>query len=901
MHMLLDDGGTILTANARAARALHRRHAEQQLESHVTAWRTPQILDLDSWLAEQWQALLLTGSEERVLLNAAQEQALWERTITPTLAGRSLISPARMTALSQQSYALLCAHDAVGRLEDPAWAHDANAERELFRTWARAVRRECQRRGWVPHSELIHVIAASLRDRKIPAPQQIGWLGFDRHTPAQNALMSALEDAGCVCRVLAFEVGVAAPRLYRAVNDTEEAAACAEWVRAHLASRPEQRIGILAPELGTVRTQLERALFRALAPESFPIMAGMTSLPFEFATGTPIAETPLGRAAVLLLRWLMSPLPQQDITWLLLSSTLGTLQGRVAREAAARWDASVRRASCAPPEMALDAWLQQSGIRNSAVGPLREQLHRMQSAFRRYRGRATASVWVERIEELLSLAGWGIVANPSSLIFQVRESWGALLESVASLEYDGRSYAYPELLEVLEQLAAETIFAPESHDAPVQVMGALAAAGQLFDRVWFLSASNGRWPTSGRPHPLLPLALQRELQMPHASPSIDTELTHRVTARILANADEVVFSFAEQDAEAVMQQPSPLLVDLAAYEADPAALPQPASVRLEEVVDESWVAHPHPQTAQGGHGPLKRQANCPFQAFAQDRLHLRELPIAGRGLSPATRGTLLHEVMQRVWSEDAGTYAHLEDRASLRAAAMDGTLRPLVAQHVAAAIAALNVDRSVAWQRAYLAAEQARLIELSMDWLEFEATRQEFRVAAVEKKIDVQVGELALSVRADRIDEVSGGSILIDYKTGEVGTNGWEGDRPEEPQLPLYATFGEVQHLAGALFAQVRQGKMEFKGRVKDPQVNLLQSLNRRSQLLRFPYSDELVTGWRESLTVLAANFVRGEAKVDPRHYPKSCQYCALPGLCRVAESPLVRIEEEDEDEEEPA
>jgi ATP-dependent helicase/nuclease subunit B len=34
----------------------------------------------------------------------------------------------------------------------------------------------------------------------------------------------------------------------------------------------------------------------------------------------------------------------------------------------------------------------------------------------------------------------------------------------------------------------------------------------------------------------------------------------------------------------------------------------------------------------------------------------------------------------------------------------------------------------------------------------------------------------------------------------------------------------------------------------------------------------------------LSGSFVRGEAHVDPHTYPKSCQYCPLPGVCRVAE-----------------
>ena len=38
------------------------------------------------------------------------------------------------------------------------------------------------------------------------------------------------------------------------------------------------------------------------------------------------------------------------------------------------------------------------------------------------------------------------------------------------------------------------MFAPESRDAPVQVMGPLEAAGGTFDAVWFLRAGELSWP-----------------------------------------------------------------------------------------------------------------------------------------------------------------------------------------------------------------------------------------------------------------------------------------------------------------------------------------------------------------------------------------------------------------------
>ena len=144
MRELLDRGGVILTANARAARALHLRYAEKKQAEDAIAWPTPQILDLHSWLTEQWQSLLLTGTEDRLLLNDLQERALWERLITPVIEKFSLIEPARMAALAQDAYSLLATYRSLGRLNHAMWMAEPSAEPEVFRQWARAFSRSAR-------------------------------------------------------------------------------------------------------------------------------------------------------------------------------------------------------------------------------------------------------------------------------------------------------------------------------------------------------------------------------------------------------------------------------------------------------------------------------------------------------------------------------------------------------------------------------------------------------------------------------------------------------------------------------------------------------------------------------------------------------------------------------------
>jgi hypothetical protein len=54
--------------------------------------------------------------------------------------------------------------------------------------------------------------------------------------------------------------------------------------------------------------------------------------------------------------------------------------------------------------------------------------------------------------------------------------------------------------------------------------------------------------------------------------------------------------------------------------------------------------------------------------------------------------------------------------------------------------------------------------------------------------------------------------------------------------------------------------------------------------LVNQQYNESMRDGWQSALLHLAEEFLRGEASVDPKHGATTCQYCPLPGLCRIAE-----------------
>jgi hypothetical protein len=54
------------------------------------------------------------------------------------------------------------------------------------------------------------------------------------------------------------------------------------------------------------------------------------------------------------------------------------------------------------------------------------------------------------------------------------------------------------------------------------------------------------------------------------------------------------------------------------------------------------------------------------------------------------------------------------------------------------------------------------------------------------------------------------------------------------------------------------------------------------------------LVAWRETLHALGEQFRSGLARVDPKRYPHTCQYCDLATLCRVSELRAQEADDED-------
>ena len=532
----------------------------------------------------------------------------------------------------------------------------------------------------------------------------------------------------------------------------------------------------------------------------------------------------------------------------------------------------------------LDARLRKSGHTQFSLADLRDEVRpvcpALSSALRNWLraseaapARQAAAPWAARFSAMLEAVGWPGEQPVNSMEYQTVEAWKTALSTFAGTDAVAGEMTAAEALSLLTRIIAGTDFQPESPDTPVQVLRTLEASGLEFDHLWAAGLDDESWPKAASPDPFLPIGLQREAGVPRCSPERELEFATLVTQRLLASAPDIVLSYPVREGDRDLS-PSPLI--LSVPKVAPADLPRSASATctdcipraraVEQLVDEQGPPLGEEAWQRGGTRVFQYQAACPFRAFVELRLGAEDLEAPSPGLDSRQRGTLVHAALEIFWDK-VRTHGALCSRPDIADVARTA---------VASAVRRFEEERGAPLPGRFASLERRRLERIVNDWLELEKRREPFEVIKPEGECEAEIGGIHFRVKIDRIDRIAGErDVIIDYKTGTPSVRNWETERPDEPQLPLYSVVYAERPLAGVLFGQLKTGEVKFKGIVDGAVV--------------IPGADsddlsERIGEWQKVMEHLAADFRAGHAEADPKEPAKSCRYCSLACLCRIAE-----------------
>ncbi len=874
----IKNGAVVITVNQRLARHLLSKVEQAYIAEGAVTWLSPSIIPFDTWLMQHWQERFAVVGDSvssllnKTLLKPEQVQVLWQQVIRDGNGSELLNVPATAKAAnSARQFALAWGINSKSGINDPI-------DQATFNDWHVQYKALLAKNNWIDTPSVFEAVYGLIAQGSMQTPKHIILAGVDVFTTSQGKLWALLRKQGCEIDTLNLDKSTKNVQVITSADVKGESWLIAQWTREQLTNNPNANIGVVVPDLQSQRQDLETAFMRTFYPSITYNVNLPLNKPYNVSLGLSLSHYAPVQQALRLLRFFSQGLVLNELGEMFRSPFISAGQ--------AEWG---ERAS-------LDVRLRERGILKLSIKQLRTWLapneqqdalcpiwavsiNGVMALLDTRPNRTNASDWADLFRRLLAMIGLQGDRELSSEEYQVFQAWDDVLCTFSGLNNVQGVMTFDVAITALKLLANERIFQPETPTTPIQIMGLMESAGHTFDALWVCGLHDQCWPPAPSPNPFLPIDEQRKQGLIQSSAELQYQQAKRQTEHWASSASVVVFSYPKSDGNTPLLI-SPLLEDFNLVEqtdvvqalADEGLQERIGGDCLEAMNDNVGPTHVADGITRGGVSILKDQAACPFKAFAHKRLLASAIEQPEPGIDARLRGSLVHRSLEGVW-------AKIKSHQQLLRLSIDE-------QHVLVESIVKDVVEKESWltpilKKSFGALEIKRIVELLTDWLSIDRAREPFDVAATELKQTLTIGALHINTSIDRVDTLAdGSSVIIDYKTGSVATGSWFGERPEEPQLPLYGVFGGdgVQSIA---FAQLKKGEAKYVG-MSDcaEQFSALKGLD-KTKGAEADW-DAQMARWQAVAIALTNQFVAGDARVMPTK--KACDYCDLSSLCRINE-----------------
>lgn len=851
-------GQTVLTPNAELATALIDAIERFHRQAGHELWPTARVRDFDGWLRDQYFRRQFRDAGSARCLNELEERELWRSVVTQSAVGADLLDiegaarSARRARRAIYEYGIPLA----------AIAGHGTDESHTLLEWNTQFDARCRMLGYLSTDQLLGILNG--------VPEVIAWIDSPNWRPVARRWLQ--KNARLMLAPRSLGAATSCHSLH-AESPDEELAAVAAWARANLLAQENFRAWVCVPDLSLRRTDLIDAFDAALAPQRFSLSNEEGAAPYAVAGGTPLAQYAPVRVALETLAASSGAISFERFSALLRAPELQASADEAS--AAALLDLQLR--GRAPSEATMDAWLGLSEriarLQLSRSVQAIARLNAVMQALDNARDSQPFSRWICVWINALEAGPWSLRHRWSSTEYQSAQRLRELLATLASADQLFGTHSRQSAQRILAVAARNTAFQPQTGIPSIWISGQVGDPWLNYDGLWVTACNAQRWPAPVDPIPLLPVTLQREFGVIAAGAASQLAFAIDLQNRWQVRATISVFSYADPlDGSGATS--SALLPPELALPWSHRARPRPhwhlAQARapvLERFTDE-WA----PPFANGEHthgvATLRAQSRCPFRGFAETRLKAQPLDKPTPGFNDRERGELLHGALEHVWST-------LLSWSALNALSAQAQTQ-LIQVSVALAISkqCLKRDPGAPWRQR----EQLRMQGVLSKWLEVERLRQPFYVETLEQgSLAAIYGGLAFKVRLDRVDRlIDGERVLIDYKSGMANAD-WRGERPDNPQLPVYALL-RPEALVAVAYGRVNAGDCGFIAETE--RGGVFKPNGRITRLEGLPNLAALITVWAQRIEKLGQELAAGYAAVAPTL--QACKSCHLQGLCRI-------------------
>lgn len=888
-QFLEKDDVSILTPTERVARDLRGRRAALKRSSGYRQWDDPGFIGtLRRYCSDQWDTLF----DGRQLLHSEQLLTLCKQSIDASGSADGVISSMSMARKMRQAERLIREYS----IEVSREGYIFGLELSAFYSWHKLLSERLERSDYITEYDLPSVLTDALINGSWTPDTALVLYGFLELTPSETDLLAALRAQGAEVHVLDAKPARSSSFFHVAHSPEEELADAAHWLSHQIKSVPKgqkaPRCALIVPNLDRHRMLIRQILDRELAPNS--LRAGVT--PFEvenvpwyaFAGGEYLAELPWIRSVMDLLSLRADANNIEDLSRLLLGFSSPMDHGL--HFEGAKLDLKLReRHSWKVSGKAFVEHL--SRARHIAFRRLSVTVERFLKGAETF---MLPSQWADRFESLIREAGYLDSDRLLRVELHQWQSFQDALDVLRSLDAQMGELPYAPVYRWLDEICHTRRYShDQSTHAPVQVLAPEEAYGLCFDRAWVLAVESRNFPEPVEPNPFLPVNAQSDAGVPSASSVLNTERSQKLIDHVARCARGVVLSMHSQSQGAPCISSG--LIDWDSIPALDMDSFQRGSAGNRVKLVSTRKPDKFPQVSPGEKERLTSGVSI-FADFAQDelcaslvhRLHIKPFPTVDAGLTGSVQGNLVHDALHLFWSEVRTS----ETLHSLSSDQLQQKVRTSVTQAMADSweVSELRYGANL------LTLERFRISDLVISWLEFEKERVEpFEVIVSEGTSVSEIEGLRFKVRIDRIDRVfcedgAERHVIIDYKTGRiVDMRALNSDRLKAPQLPIYATFTDLEKFGiesadGVSLAKVYSGDITMHVR-----SNWSESFTESAGVAdkRSVYEQQWLgqlEAWRNRLIDNATAFLSGQARLSYRPHEYLGSHAHLQPLMRLGE-----------------
>lgn len=832
----LHQGATVLTPN--------NRLSNQLLHDYFVAYggpEKPRCLPYREFLRSCFAHVChQTPSQTHpILLSPAQERYLWKQLLQ-----------------QQETYAY---HDGLLEEVQDAWTRCRNwqispheqafaytPQNRAFQHWQILFQSQLNDLNAITEAQLVdYLLAQPLQTWLIP--KHIIWACFDDLTPQQQVLRQALVKGSTQESYDLPKISVIAYQ-YKAHNRDDEWLQMVSWAKERLTSG-DQRMMIVIPDLQQIASTLQRFLKRHFSSSAYNISLGKTLIQYPLVSHG--------------LEWLNLDhlsLTHTQAQLLLRSPYLYASQ----QEFLARAHFLDENTWLQEPQLAMNVFKSSCKETTPKLAHLLEQIQA-------YPQDATAFEWVQHFKQRLSGVGFPGEYGLDSAAYQCFQRFMTLFDEFIALGMMKKKLTAAEALNVLQDLAQQTVFQLKQPQTSLVITGLLEASGCHADSIWVCGLTDQCLPQAVRLSAFIPHALQRQLAMPHALAERELQLAKQLIERLQNGCQRIVFSYPSMAADQP-NLPSPFITMYAPWQ--PIGPPsEPNHYALLSSPDNYQLPLLDQEPIKGGTTLLANQAKCPFKAFAAHRLHAKAVETRAEGLDARERGQITHRILEHLWQQ----LKSQENLCTLSPETLDEWIETIIGKTLQASLQKKALSYP-AWLQAIEHERLKRLLYAVLDW---EKQRPNFIVDEIEQTYTLTLSGLSFQIRIDRIDRVKAHDAedfhekwVIDYKTSLPPTKPWREERPESPQLLLYA-LTDTQ-ITALIFAQLKSGQLTCQGFSEEPlAIEGIQTLKKDESWSDFQ------TTWHQTLSMLAEEFKQGYCAPSPQK-SSTCVQCDFQNLCRI-------------------